>query len=1050
MLRTNGNGVVVRFYRNMDFSNVVQESACGTDIFSPVYNLTPGVTYQYKVFDSDNKLITSIYNVNSQYGQFTVTGQIRQLRIDGIRNVRDCGGYVTVDGKKRIKYGKLYRGSQFQPGFYNTGEGYYNVTKDRRWLDGDPSTDVKYGTVITESEIELIKKLGITLDIDLRDYSTTAPYIDGSGNIKKTDRASDFFATPDNNTYGIDDHINYYSISRFTNNTAICCYYSLFSSTNGRKQFKNFINFIIDEFDYNKGGVYVHCQQGRDRTGTFLAFLFALLGINDDGILKDYELTSYFGYDGERFSLQYGTSSSSVNSNPTIPASATDFRDYVKGEMLRLGIVTQEQIDKLKELLLEDVNPVNVNTNVNVPVNNAGTDASISNAHTDVPADIADTSVLNTVHTYQIQNSVITDYLNTHSGSKAYVMSDLKRVAHTPSATEGDYSTWKPNKMTKGLSLSALKNLVDPENGIKNMVEYKGYANYKEPKFIRSDYKNISKPGYYQINDANVNKVVITDTTNDNSFVLQNDTESKTYAATFCGTLLDRYYFDQLPVIGTSTWPHVLDKFKPFLEYFGKGTQLICLNSSYSLSTPPTYAQASTTLKVANTPVIKYDDNIDWSALDMLAKGATVAAPKIYKVVFFDAKNTYKQGFEVYIGPLHKDNPTKIYNLIPGRVYHIDVFDANDNIIRSEYVKPKGQLRMMHFEGVFNVRDLGGWPCFDDNGKQVGKIVYDKLYRGSRPETDTTYYFRAGATVNDRKMMTDFIKLGKEIDLREADKETGTKTTYQYLITKSNTTTTSASSFGLNISGEGKIPRVRFSVASYWPAFDYCGWDDGPSYINPIRQSFNVLGEIISCLYKNQSAYFHCAQGADRTASIAMLVESLVGCKDDTILKDWELTSLSGCVMKNNKSSYTGSISDYRALHNDCVDVLSPNSGTHELIRLIELSDYLEDVYKQGSIAKNIVAWFMQTSKYTNVNPPTSKVTWYMHHVGMKDKYLNDKETTSSSYVKAVLKAPAVATSVANSYLGVINARLKANNITDLSFTKPEEVISFLKNKLID
>jgi protein tyrosine/serine phosphatase len=52
-------------------------------------------------------------------------------------------------------------------------------------------------------------------------------------------------------------------------------------------------------------------MQGRDRTGTFMACLFALLGINDDGIIKDYELSAVAQGGGTRWNLQYGTSETS-------------------------------------------------------------------------------------------------------------------------------------------------------------------------------------------------------------------------------------------------------------------------------------------------------------------------------------------------------------------------------------------------------------------------------------------------------------------------------------------------------------------------------------------------------------------------------------------------------------------------------------------------------------------------------------------------------------------------------------------------------------------
>jgi hypothetical protein len=40
--------------------------------------------------------------------------------------------------------------------------------------------------------------------------------------------------------------------------------------------------------------------------------------------------------------------------------------------------------------------------------------------------------------------------------------------------------------------------------------------------------------------------------------------------------------------------------------------------------------------------------------------------------------------------PLNKDSQTKIYNLIPNRIYHIEAKNKNGEIVHSEYVKPEG------------------------------------------------------------------------------------------------------------------------------------------------------------------------------------------------------------------------------------------------------------------------------------------------------------------------------------------------------------------------
>lgn len=339
-------GKTIKFYENYDFSNPVWTSDCvyyyrqledPSDSssskrwyqspsygFTKVYNLIPGVTYQYKVFDANDNAITGIYKTDDSYGEFTVQGQIRQIRLNGAVNVRDSGGYITNDNK-RVKYGKIIRGSQLQYGFGNDDTtGAYNVTARRRWVDGydSESTSEKVMGGIDADALKEIKNLGITLDMDLRDKSDT---------YKKDANNPIFVKASDDITVNgqiVDDGVEYYSISNIVN-ANIQAYYAVRTTTIGKQEFALFVSKLAETLQ-SGGTAYVHCQQGRDRTGTFMAFLFALLGIKDDGILKDYELTSYLSYDGDRWSFQYGTDSGGPLSTITIPTSNSDIRTYLQ------------------------------------------------------------------------------------------------------------------------------------------------------------------------------------------------------------------------------------------------------------------------------------------------------------------------------------------------------------------------------------------------------------------------------------------------------------------------------------------------------------------------------------------------------------------------------------------------------------------------------------------------------------------------------------------------------------------------------------------------
>ena len=46
------------------------------------------------------------------------------------------------------------------------------------------------------------------------------------------------------------------------------------------------------------------------------------------------------------------------------------------------------------------------------------------------------------------------------------------------------------------------------------------------------------------------------------------------------------------------------------------------------------------------------------------------------------------------------------------------------------------------------------------------------------------------------------------------------------------------------------------------------------------------------CNDKNYPIDFHCIGGADRTGSVAYVLEGLLGMDDESIKKDWEITRL--------------------------------------------------------------------------------------------------------------------------------------------------------------
>lgn len=193
-----------------------------------IYNLKTGCKYYYRILvktTKGNETVTESY--------FTTAESPRLIMVDGIRNVRDIGGFKTVDGKK-VKQGLLFRGTE---------------------LRGKVDSDF----TVTNKGIEvLLNDLGIKNELDLRFPS---------------DRGKPIGA-------GVEQEFYKFTFS-----------YSEIFSENAKPFIKKlFSDFAIEE----TYPAYIHCTYGSDRTGTVCYLLQALLGLSETDCYKNWELTTFF------------------------------------------------------------------------------------------------------------------------------------------------------------------------------------------------------------------------------------------------------------------------------------------------------------------------------------------------------------------------------------------------------------------------------------------------------------------------------------------------------------------------------------------------------------------------------------------------------------------------------------------------------------------------------------------------------------------------------------------------------------------------------------
>lgn len=180
------------------------------------------------------------------------------------------------------------------------------------------------------------------------------------------------------------------------------------------------------------------------------------------------------------------------------------------------------------------------------------------------------------------------------------------------------------------------------------------------------------------------------------------------------------------------------------------------------------------------------------------------------------------------------------YNEVP------NVFTPFAGSGKAGTLKPLDALRWIRTRGnsaeAWNVRDLGGWAC------DGGTVKYGLLIRGGR------------ISAADRAVLVNQLGVQHEIDLRGKE---GRDPSDGDVATES------------PLGGD-----VWFTIA-----------DKAASYsLTPVATWQLYLRCVIDAVTHREPVYFHCTAGADRTATLACVLEGLLGMSQSDIDKDYELT----------------------------------------------------------------------------------------------------------------------------------------------------------------
>lgn len=201
-----------------------------------------------------------------------------------------------------------------------------------------------------------------------------------------------------------------------------------------------------------------------------------------------------------------------------------------------------------------------------------------------------------------------------------------------------------------------------------------------------------------------------------------------------------------------------------------------------------------------------------------------------------------------------------IINLVPGHWHTCVVRNSAGKIIRISRLKGSGQVRMIHVpNSVHNFRDIGGWSC------DGGTVKYGMVYRGAQ----LSYYSSGSDAVYPLINSTGIHYLRNicgircEIDMRTDAQVTGI----------------SSSPLGDDV----EYIHYPYSDASY------------TDIVNPVgsyaAQTKAMITKIMNNIASGIPTYIHCQAGADRTGTICMVLEALLGVAGKDCDKDFELTT---------------------------------------------------------------------------------------------------------------------------------------------------------------
>ena len=226
-------------------------------------------------------------------------------------------------------------------------------------------------------------------------------------------------------------------------------------------------------------------------------------------------------------------------------------------------------------------------------------------------------------------------------------------------------------------------------------------------------------------------------------------------------------------------------------------------------------------------------------------------------------------------------NYKPIGETIDGKTYYNAVPNvkspfATENVAGT--LKPLDPLRWIRTQAgaiAWNVRDLGGWNC------DGGTVRYGLLFRGGK------------LAAEDRAVLVGELGVQHDLDLRGRE--------------------------GGGPDDEPEMTASPLGSDVWYTRTQQYAW----YALTPVASWQAYLRCVIDAVTHREPVYFHCTAGADRTGTLACVLEGILGMSQSDIDKDYELTcfysgtSDDNAARRRNETDWTGLINAINAVPGD-------------------------------------------------------------------------------------------------------------------------------------